>query len=42
VGYGTPEEVYQPHILSALYGGQAAVWQDAQQIAVFADEHVHD
>lgn len=42
VGYGVPEDVYQPHILSALYGGQAALWQDPHQIALFADEHAHD
>ena len=37
--YGTPAEVYQPDVLSQLYGGQLATWQDGKQVMVFVDDH---
>jgi ABC-type Mn2+/Zn2+ transport system ATPase subunit len=39
IAYGTAAEVYQPAILSQLYGGQLATWQDGKQVMVFVDNH---
>ena len=39
IAYGTAAEVYQPDVLSRLYGGQLATWQDGQQVMVFVDNH---
>lgn len=39
IAFGTPGEVYQPEVLSQLYGGQLATWQDGKQVMVFVDDH---
>jgi ABC-type Mn2+/Zn2+ transport system ATPase subunit len=39
IAFGTPDEVYQPEVLSQLYGGQLATWQDGKQVMVFVDDH---
>ncbi|MEZ4668938.1 MAG: metal ABC transporter ATP-binding protein [Anaerolineae bacterium] len=39
IAYGTPEEVYKPDVLTQLYGGQLATWQDGEQVMVFVDDH---
>jgi ABC-type Mn2+/Zn2+ transport system ATPase subunit len=39
IAFGPPEVVYQPNILSQLYGGQLATWQDGKRVMVFVDDH---
>lgn len=39
VAYGTPREVYTPQILSQLYGGKLATWDQGRQVMVFVDDH---
>jgi manganese/zinc/iron transport system ATP- binding protein len=39
IAYGTPKDVYQPEVLSKLYGGQLATWQDGRQVMLFVDDH---
>lgn len=39
IAYGTPQEVYRPEVLSQLYGGRLATWDNGRQVMVFVDEH---
>jgi ABC-type cobalamin/Fe3+-siderophores transport system ATPase subunit len=39
IAYGNPAEIYTPNILSQLYGGKLATWEEDQQIMVFVDDH---
>jgi ABC-type Mn2+/Zn2+ transport system ATPase subunit len=39
IAYDTPQAVYRPEVLSALYGGQLATWDNGQQVFVFVDDH---
>lgn len=39
IAYGTPEQVYTPRVLTELYGGKLATWQDGKQVMVFVDDH---
>ncbi len=39
IAFGSPERVYQPDVLSQLYGGQLATWQDSKRVMVFVDDH---
>jgi ABC-type Mn2+/Zn2+ transport system ATPase subunit len=39
IGIGTPQEMYTPETLSALYGGAIAMVHDGNQVAVFIDEN---
>jgi ABC-type Mn2+/Zn2+ transport system ATPase subunit len=42
IACGLPSEVYRPSVLSQLYGGQLATWQDHGQLHVFVDDHCAD
>jgi ABC-type Mn2+/Zn2+ transport system ATPase subunit len=39
IAYGTPNEVYKPDVLTQLYGGQIAAWQDGKPLVLFVDDH---
>ncbi len=39
LAYGTPAEVMQPDILAQAYGGGIRVFQDNQEMLIFADNH---
>jgi ABC-type Mn2+/Zn2+ transport system ATPase subunit len=39
IAYGTAKDVYRPDILSQLYGGRLATWDNGRQVMVFVDEH---
>lgn len=41
IGIGTPQEMYTPEMLRALYGGSVATISEAGQLMVFVDEDVH-
>jgi ABC-type Mn2+/Zn2+ transport system ATPase subunit len=40
--YGTPTEVYNPHMLAETFGQRIALWQDGNQYVLVADEPCHD
>jgi len=40
-GIGTPDAMYQPEILRALYGGSVAALRDGEAVLLFVDENVH-
>jgi ABC-type Mn2+/Zn2+ transport system ATPase subunit len=42
IASGLPAEVYRPGVLSQLYGGRLATWQDHGQMHVFVDDHCAD
>jgi ABC-type Mn2+/Zn2+ transport system ATPase subunit len=42
IACGLPSEVYRPAVLSQLYGGRLATWQDHGQLHVFVDDHCAD
>jgi manganese/zinc/iron transport system ATP- binding protein len=42
IACGLPSEVYRPGVLSQLYGGRLATWQDHGQMHVFVDDHCAD
>lgn len=39
IAYDTPAVVYRPEVLTQLYGGRLATWDDGQQVFVFVDDH---
>jgi ABC-type Mn2+/Zn2+ transport system ATPase subunit len=39
IAFDTPQVVYRPEVLSRLYGGRLATWDDGQQVFVFVDDH---
>lgn len=39
IAYGPPPEVYRPDVLSQIYGGRLAAWQDGREITLFVDDH---
>lgn len=39
VAYGTPEAVYAPETLEAMYGGRLAVVRNGQSMTMYVDEH---
>jgi manganese/zinc/iron transport system ATP- binding protein len=41
VGIGTPEEIYTPETLKALYGGGLATVHEGDDLVLFVDEDVH-
>lgn len=41
LGYGTPADIYTPHMLRELYGGRVATWQEDKQTLLFIDDQAH-
>ncbi len=41
IACGTPQEVYTPAVLSKVYGGRLATWDDGRQVMMFVDDHAH-
>ena len=39
LAYGPPAEVYQPQVLTQLYGGRLATWENGRAVTVFVDDH---
>lgn len=39
IAYGAPAEVYRPDVLSRLYGGRFATWDEHSQTMLFIDDH---
>lgn len=42
IALGTPAQVYRPDVLSQLYGGRLATWDDGKQVMLFVDDHACD
>ncbi len=39
IAYGTPTEIYTPDVLTQLYGGRLATWDNGRQVTVIVDDH---
>lgn len=39
IAYGAPADVYRPDVLSRLYGGRFATWDEQSRTMVFIDDH---
>jgi ABC-type Mn2+/Zn2+ transport system ATPase subunit len=39
VAFGTPDEVYTPDVLEAMYGGRLAIVRDGRSVSVYVDDH---